>query len=57
MDVFDWYLVFCIAALALALPFLVDPNRPRDLQRQQRRANLLANYDLTPEEVDELLRR
>lgn len=56
MDALDWYLVACVITLAIALPFLVDPRRPCDLERQQRRANLLANYDLTDEEVDQLIR-
>ena len=55
MDALEWYLVACVTTLAVALLF-PDPRRPRDLQRQQRRANLLAN-GFTPEEVDELLRR
>jgi hypothetical protein len=56
MDAIDLYLVVCVIAFALALPFLVDPRRPRDLERQQRRANLIAN-GYTPAEAERILRR
>ena len=54
MDALDLYLIFCVTALAVALLF-PDPRRPRDVQRQQRRANLLAN-GFTDEEADRLIR-